>query len=315
MSVAGSANAGKGAASESGGALAAGGATQGPNGGASGRATTPNAGAGDTAGTQGAAGYSTTSVGGSGAQAGQGAQAGDQSGARGGAAGNSPSAGGEAGNSAGMAGDAGSRTDVLDPNLPIPSYDCRTDTGHDCVSVAGTVDGMSIDLSGDTEPCGAGGVHAGKWVIGCDRLGSGKAAVDVQLDVPIMKAGSFSGSMAGPGDARFADFYFTIGTTSPTGGTNTVALFADNMLGAQIEGTVVADDTFPDYPYRIVSGTLHGVWGPPDDSCRSYASTTCATAELNITFRSKTQYGTCLSASECTPPKTCDSVGAYCVSQ
>jgi len=272
---------------------------------AGGRPPMPNAGAGGVAvaGANGVAGGSEMPTGGSTTQAGEGGQGGDDE-----SAGRSAAGGGAGkGSSNGGAGSAaGTPAEVFDPDLPVPTHDCRTDTSKDCVSLAGTFEGTPIDLFTESEKCGAGGVHSGKWVIGCDHVGINSADVHVVLDVPIIRPGSFSASMQ-PGDAAFADFQFYA-----VGFNKTVALFAGNLVSAQIAGTVVADDSSPTYPYRVVSGTFHGVWGTPETSCLSVGSTACATAELNVTFSSRTQYGTCFAATDCTLPETCDMVGLYC---
>jgi hypothetical protein len=240
----------------------------------------------------------------------EGGQGGDVESAGQGAAGGSAGIGSMNGGGAGLANGgtgatAGTPSEVLDPDLPVPAHDCRADT-ENCVSLAGTFDGMAVDVVTDPDQCGGGGVHAGKWAIGCDWLGRA-SNVHVVLDIPITPPGSFSGSM-GPGDAAIGDFQFTA-----TGANTSVALFGDNLVSAEIAGTVVADGS-PGTPSRIISGTFHGVWGTPDSSCKGASGTACGTAELNVTFRSHTTFGTCFADAECESPEVCDMVAYYCTS-
>jgi len=194
---------------------------------------------------------------------------------------------------------AGVPLGVLDPNLAVPAHDCRADPGPDgCVSVAGVYDGMMIDQYIDAATCRDGGTHAGKWVIGCGDISDGP----VVLDVPMVPPGPISAS-AGPDDPPIAVFYFLVDGT-----TDSVALFADNLVTSEIEGTVVVTNQ----PYRVVSGTFHAVWSQPESTCQSLFGGQCATAELNVTFRSRTSFGSCFSDIECTAPQICDPAGLFC---
>lgn len=223
---------------------------------------------------------------------------------RGGPGGTSGAADDE-GSAAGAAGreesaEAGASS-VLDPNLPTPSRDCRAAGTEDCLSIAGTYDGEAVDEAFDTDTCGSGGVHAGNWVIGCDHVGSLGRVV---LDVPIVRPGAFKLALA-PATAKPVDFQYTSANL-----TGVVALFAGNFVRAQVEGTVVVSSTSSEY--RVVSGTFHGVWNAPDSSCVSLAGIACASAELNVTFRLTTRFGSCFADGECMPPLTCDMIGFAC---
>ena len=208
------------------------------------------------------------------------------------------SAAGAAGREASAEAGAGS---VLEPNLPTPSRDCRAAGTEDCLSIAGTYDGKAVDEAFDTATCGSGGVHAGRWVIGCDHINSKGRVV---LDVPIVHPGAFKLALV-PATAKQLDFQYTSATA-----TGVVALFAGNFVRAEVEGTVVVSSASSEY--RVVSGTFHGVWNAPDSSCVSLAGIACASAELNVTFRLTTRFGSCFADGECTPPLTCDMVGFAC---
>lgn len=190
---------------------------------------------------------------------------------------------------------------VLDPLLPAPSRDCRGADSGDCLSVAGIYEGKPVDEAFDTQTCGSGGVKAGKWGIGCNRIDSKGRVV---LDVPIVRPGTFNLALT-PANAKTVDFQYV-----PAASTGVVALFAGNFVRAELEGTVVV--TSASSEYRVVSGTFHGVWSAPDSSCVSLAGTACSSAELNVTFRLRTRFGSCFDDSECTPPLTCDMVGFAC---
>jgi hypothetical protein len=217
----------------------------------------------------------------------------------------SGSAEGGVGTAAGDAGSAGSAeagaSSVLDPNLPAPSRDCRAAGSGDCLSIAGTYEGKSVDEAFDTETCGSGGVKAGKWGIGCDHVTSDGRVV---LDVPIVRPGTFARALT-PASSRDLDFQYVPATAN-----GVVALFAGNFVRAELEGTVVVTSTSSEY--RVVSGTFHGVWSEPDSSCVSLAGIACASAELNVTFRLTTRFGSCFNDGECTPPLTCNMVGFAC---
>ncbi len=202
--------------------------------------------------------------------------------------------------SAGMGATGGVPTDVLDPGLPTPSHDCRTDTTGDCVSLAGTYDGMPVDEVILEADCSGAAVHAGKWPIACDRVG-GDPNARVLLDVPIVRPGSYYLAIS-PDDRAGVDFQYTVDFT------NTIALFAGNLVSAELAYTVVVTSA----PYRTVSGTFHGIWSDPDSACLSLGSSACGTAELNVTFRSSTRYGSCFDDTECVAPATCDPVGLIC---
>lgn len=222
-----------------------------------------------------------------------------------GAGGTSGTADGGASSAAGEAGQGGSAgagaSSVLDPKLPVPSRDCRAEDSESCLSIAGTYEGKPVDEVVDTETCGSGGVKSGKWGIGCNHIGALGQAV---LDVPIARPGAFTFALT-PANAGTLDFQYV-----PATGNGVVALFAGNFVRAEVQGTVVV--TPPGSEYRVVSGTFHGVWSAPDSSCKSLAGGACASAELNVTFRLTTRFGSCFSDSECTPPLTCDMVGFAC---
>ena len=225
-----------------------------------------------------------------------------------GSGGTSSAADGGVGTTAGDADTGGSAeagaSGVLDPILPTPSRDCRGEDSGDCLSIAGIYEGKPVDEAFDTTTCGSGGVKAGKWSVGCNRIDSKGRVV---LDLPIVRPGSFNLALT-PANAKTIDFQYVTATS-----TGVVALFASNFVRAELQGTVVV--TSPASEYRAVSGTFHGVWSAPDSSCVSLAGIACASAELNVTFRLTTRYGSCFDDSECTPPLTCDMVGFACFNE
>jgi hypothetical protein len=208
----------------------------------------------------------------------------------------SGSSGGDAG-----AADSGPMT-ALDPSLPTPSHDCRTDTSQNCISAAGFYDGKPIDVFCN-DPNGTDvTIHAGKWVIGCDHPNyDAGSALFAELDVPIQEPGPFSETdtpdASAPMEFEFSDDLMT-----------TVALFAQNLVRVDLQGTVTGGSS------RTVSGTLHGEWSTVPDGgfCQSLSGSACGSADINVTFRLVSQYGTCLTDADCTAPKTCAAVSYDC---
>lgn len=217
--------------------------------------------------------------------------AGSDAGAGGGADG---AAGGGTGGDA--AADAAAAPTAFDPTVPVPSHDCRTDPSVNCISYAGTYDGMSVDSYCDKPDGTSVTIHAGEWVIGCDTTSQGTAV----LYVPIQKVGAITGT-ATAGSASGMDFEFSADATTE------IALFTSNLVHAAMVGTIAASS-----PGRVVTGTFHGQWSTPASGCSGPYGATCAAADVNVTFREASRYGTCLSDADCTAPATCDSAGYYC---
>jgi hypothetical protein len=201
------------------------------------------------------------------------------------------------GSSDGGTADSGPAT-ALDPSLPTPSHDCRTDTtSPNCISAAGFYDGKPIDVFCN-DPDGTDvTIHAGKWVIGCDHA----SPLLAELDVPIQEPGPFSETDT-PDASVPMEFEFSDDTMT------TVALFAQNLVRVDLQGSVTGGSS------RTVSGTLHGEWSTVLDGgfCESLYGGACGSAEINVTFRLVSEYGTCLSDADCTAPKTCAGVSYDC---
>jgi len=226
-----------------------------------------------------------------------GGNAGD--GATGGSAGaQAAGSSGTAGRVGGTAGASGAGTTALDPTLPTPSHDCRTDTSSDnCISIAGTYQGAAIDVYCNVDDL-AVAVHGGEWVIGCDHLGYGFA----RLYVPIQMPGTFAETVT-PGSAPKMEFELSVGD-----GTTSVFLLASNLIGAKLAGSV----DIVSGKYRTVSGTFHGAWGKPDATCSAFTGTTCAVTDINVSFRIYTYYGSCFSDNDCAAGLTCDPIARSC---
>jgi hypothetical protein len=185
---------------------------------------------------------------------------------------------------------------AFDTAVAIPSHDCRTDAAVNCISYAGTYDGNPIDSFCNMADGTDVTIHAGEWVIGCDTTSLGLA----RIYIPIQKVGSISGT-ATAGSASGMDFEFSADSTT------SIALFSTSLVHATMVGTIAASS-----PGRVVTGTFHGQWGTPDSSCSGLYGVPCAAADINVTFREASMYGTCLSDADCTAPATCDSVAYYC---
>lgn len=200
---------------------------------------------------------------------------------------------GNAGNGGGAAGSV-----ATSPSLPMPTHDCRADTHENCISIAGFYEGVPIDVFCNETAAVQTAVHAGKWVIGCDSLGSGLA----RIYVPIQTPGTLAETVAA-GTASRSEFEFAANGTD-----SSVTLFAGNFVSAELRGGVVVTSA----PYRVVSGTFHALWSTPDSACTAFAGSRCAEARLNVTFRLSTRYGSCFSNSDCKAPLTCNLVGYAC---
>jgi hypothetical protein len=192
---------------------------------------------------------------------------------------------------------------ALDPHVALPTHDCRTDTSTNCISIAGTFDGAPVDVFCN-DPHGLQIiVHAGTWGIGCDQLPSGVGIA--QLYIPIQEPGPIALTFA-PGAKPLSEFNFSTDLDK-----GSVDLFTSNLSHAEVAGDVVASGS----SYRAVSGTLHGTWTDADAaSCSGLYGATCRPANLNVTYRSYTRYGTCLGDAECIAPQKCDTVGYFCSS-
>jgi hypothetical protein len=213
------------------------------------------------------------------------------------------SADGGPGAVAGDGGADGGAGTALDPTLPTPSHDCRTDTSTNCISIAGTYNGVPIDVFCNAPNDLSVIVHAGKWVIGCDHLNPGFA----RLYVPIQMPGGFAetatpASKPQVGEGTGMLFEFSADTST------SIELYIDNFVRADLAGTIVVGSA----PSRSVSGTFHGDWATPGSSCSGLSGGPCAAADLNVTFRIQTRYGSCFSAADCTAPQMCDSVSYLC---
>jgi hypothetical protein len=186
---------------------------------------------------------------------------------------------------------------AFNPDVTIPSHDCRRDTSVNCISYAGTYNGVAIDGFCNSADGTSVIVHAGQWVIGCDDTNPGFA----RLYVPIAMPGPIAETDTPDASAPMA-FEFSADTTTSD------ALFTNNLVGASLLGTIAA----PNSSERIVSGTFYVQWSTPNSSCEGTYGSLCAEANLNVTFREDSMYGTCFSDSDCPSGETCDSVASYC---
>jgi|GEM_PF-3157902 len=207
--------------------------------------------------------------------------------------------GGAGGASAGGSAGAVSSGGPFDPTVAIPSHDCRSDTGANCISVAGNYNGADIDVYCNPTSDVSVTIHAGKWVIGCDHLMPGFARIDIEVAPP----GNFSEQMSA-GSKPATEFEFSTGATP----NSAVALSNPNLAEAEVAGTITA---MPGN-HRVVSGTFHGKWSPPLSTCKSLSSSACVEATLNVTFRLNSSYGYCFSNDDCVAPLTCDPIAFAC---
>lgn len=242
----------------------------------------PSGGTGGAAGDSGPGGAAASAGDGSAATGGSGGTAGASTGGGGGRGGSGGNAGegGKGGKSAaGSAGEGGAGGGVLDPELPVPSYDCRTDTTNGaCVSVSGTLLGVEIDRR-----CARLGgsmivnMTPESWPLACveEELGP-TAGYWYGVAVPPQTEGSFwydlvpGGEYAGAGISLAHD---------DTGGSS----IADHFEGGAIEGQTTYDSVIDAY---TVTGTFRGRWGmPAGPSCEAGSPGTCGEADVHGTFK------------------------------
>jgi hypothetical protein len=186
------------------------------------------------------------------------------------------SGGGTAGNGAG--GGSGP-VNVLDPSLPKPSYDCRTDTtSRNCVSISGKFNGMDIDMHcADPSSPMLGDAAPDAWLTSCRPSGMPGVGYWYQISVPWQMPGNFD---------------FKRMTAQPRAGVDEILaldysgvdFFTDNFVSGEIAGTVALDESSGD---TILTGTFRGTWSAPSGArCRGEAVSACYAAQITGTFRS-----------------------------
>jgi hypothetical protein len=217
---------------------------------------------------------------GSGASSGQGGSGGSSPGGSGGqaATGGGGSSGGETGGGSGGSGGSsgtGGGDDVLNPDLPPPSYDCRTDSqSRQCVSIRGTIAGRTVDrhCALPDSPTAFVGTNPA-WVTSCEQQ-EGDQAYLYRVDVPVQDVGAFH-HMLDPENYTGADI---VASVNDVGGDGR----ADNLILAELAGSVVRDPQTTD---DIITGTFRATWRDPQSSCFPAYVDECAAADVHGTFR------------------------------
>jgi hypothetical protein len=190
---------------------------------------------------------------------------------------------------------------AFDESQPTPGHDCRSDTSANCISAAGTYNGVSLDEYCDTPSDLGVTIQAGKWAMGCNSLGPGFG----RFFIPIREPGAFV-ETATAGSKPQTEFEFSADSTVVN--QSAVALFSSNLVCAQIAGTVAVVSG----PYRSISGTFHGEWTTPGPGCNGPYGSPCAPTNINVTFRMQTTYGNCLTNADCPSGQTCEAVAYTC---
>ncbi len=236
---------------------------------------------GGQSGSSGASGSAAgmTSAGGSSAG---GSTTGGSSGSGVGGTGNGSGSGG-AGNASGAGGAIGGGgssgsgdVDVLDPSLPLPSVDCRTDTtSRICVSVSGTVAGQAVDEHCTMESFAE--MIAGtplSWIVICGEEGS-FGPLSYRVDVPVQPPGQFDETFL-PGAASQGDVIIQSGSS---GGD----VSSDNLLTARVAGH--SERTAGTPAVDLVVGTFQGTWSEPTADCTTGYADECLASKVHGTFR------------------------------
>ncbi len=234
--------------------------------------TAPNT--GGTSGSAGASASGGTGPGGTAGALGQGGTSG--SGGSGGQSGTSGSAGsGGAGSGGGGAG-GGGPTEVFDPTLPRPSYECRTDVqSGTCLSISGTLAGVAIDRHCARPDLGGGlARNPDAWPVACYEGSSSSEGYFFQLAVPRQAPGNFYYDLSGNPENGLE----LIVAHDDRGGDLTGSHFAAGALSGKVEHDAGTD-------HDIISGTFRGTWRMPDANCRQAFMSGCEAATVHGNFR------------------------------
>lgn len=190
-----------------------------------------------------------------------------------------PASGGTSG-SAGSAGSGGGGSGsggvpaVMNPNLPPPSYDCRTDlAAKECVSVSGTYDGEAVDqhCTEATSPTSLL-LSPNRWQAGCGEGFSGPGLY-VGVSVPVQAPGTFHHILLASESFDGADV--EVVKDGMTTAFNDQA--AIHFQGAEIAGLVEEESATS---YDTVSGTFVARWDPTGITCAQ-----CPPADIHGSFR------------------------------
>jgi hypothetical protein len=184
------------------------------------------------------------------------------------------SSGGGSGGVSGTSGSGGTPDEVLNPDLPAPSYDCRTDPNKQCVSIRGTIDGQQVDrhCTLATSPLGFIG-NPPRWATGCEEQADGHSYF-YRIDVLVQQAGAFH-HVLDPDNYTGVEVIASIDGAGGDARTN-------NLSRGEVAGLVVRDQQTTD---DIISGTFRASWGTPAIDCTPRYIETCASADVHGTFR------------------------------
>lgn len=166
--------------------------------------------------------------------------------------------------------------DAFNPQVALPSYDCRTDPATKaCVSVSGTLAGEAIDrhCAGTVSP-GAVFRTPDAFPVACLESGSPRMGFWYQVTVPVQGAGAFSYDLTP--DGAFLGANVTVARDGSGG-----EVRSDHFVGGKLSGTLVKDASDDD----LISGTFRMTWGAPGVSCQPGGPSGCAAADVNGTFR------------------------------
>jgi hypothetical protein len=217
-----------------------------------------------------------TPPGDSGGAAGQGGNAG--AGAPNGGSGSSAVAGSansnmDAGTTA--AGGGPNAKEVFNPALARPSYDCRTDANiKECVSIAGTVSGRSIDrhCARDLSPFALLGAPD-RWLAYCSEMPA-DGTYAYRVEIPVQVKGTFDHVLK-PGNFDGANVMVTLNSA---GG----EAISTHLTAGELAGRVDRDPGTMD---DVITGTFRATWGMPGASCSGGLADKCAPADVHGTFR------------------------------
>jgi len=217
--------------------------------------------------------------GGTGGSSGQGGSGGTAAGGSGGSGGSSASggtsSGGGSGGVSGTSGVGGTPDEVLNPDLPAPSFDCRTDLQNkQCVSIRGTINGQAIDRRCvlPNSPLGFIG-NPPAWVTSCEEQADGHSYI-YRVDVVVQQAGVFHHVLD---LANYTGVEVIAGIDGAGGDAR-----SNSMSRGEVAGSVVRDAQTTD---DIISGTFRATWGTPPVDCNPRYVDTCAPADVHGTFR------------------------------
>jgi hypothetical protein len=176
-------------------------------------------------------------------------------------AGGAQSAGGSAGGGAGGA-----------AAVPDPAFDCSTEQGNYCMSLAGTLDGKAFELICRADTAGYRVKAFNGWSLNCSDSAQ---QLSEYLSLPKLSQGSFSLPFVKMGSSTDPDLRLSFASVMKGAGTG-----AENFDSGSVQGTF-DDRSTTTVTDVLISGTFDARWNSPAPTC----GTQCAAVAVKGNFR------------------------------